>query len=91
MDRQKKLKISILGKSYLINTDETQEDVFAAAHLVDSMIKENAAKASVSDDSKVAVIVALQLATELNKALNKLSGFESKIEQLNNLLQTENR
>jgi len=91
MDRQKKLKISILGKSYLINTDETQEDVFAAAHLVDSMIKESAAKAPITDDSKAAVIVALQLATELNKALNKLSGFESKIEQLNNLLQTEIR
>ncbi|MFA6535569.1 MAG: cell division protein ZapA [Candidatus Babeliales bacterium] len=91
MDRQKKLKISILGKSYLINTDETQEDVFAAAHLVDSMLKESATKGSVTDDNKMAVIVALQLATELNKALNKLNGFESKIEQLNDLFQTEVR
>ena len=91
MDRQKKLKISILGKSYLINTDETQEDVFAAAHLVDSMLKESAVKGSVTDDSKMAVIVALQLATELNKALNKLNGFESKIEQLNDLFQAEVR
>lgn len=91
MDRQKKLKISILGKSYLINTDETQEDVFAAAHLVDSMLKESAVKGSVTDDSKIAVIVALQLATELNKALNKLNGFESKIEQLNDLFQAEVR
>jgi len=89
MDRQKKLKISILGKSYLIDTDETQEDVFAAAHLVDSMLKECTAKVTVTDDSKVAVIVALQLATELNKALSKLSGFECKVEQLNDLLQTE--
>jgi cell division protein ZapA (FtsZ GTPase activity inhibitor) len=89
MDKQKNLKISILGKSYLINTDETQEDVFAAAHLVDSMLKEGAVKAPVTDEGKVAVIVALQLATELNKALNKLNGLEGKIEQLNNLLQTE--
>jgi len=91
MDRQKKLKISILGKSYLINTDETQEDVFAAAHLVDSMLKECATKGPVIDDSKVAVIVALQLATELNKALGKLNGFENKVEQLNDLLQIEGR
>jgi cell division protein ZapA (FtsZ GTPase activity inhibitor) len=83
------LKISILGKSYLINTDETQEDVFAAAHLVDSMLKEGTGKTPVTDESKVAVIVALQLATELNKALSKLSGLEGKIEQLNDLLQTE--
>lgn len=89
MDKQKSLKISILGKSYLINTDETQEDVFAAAHLVDSMLKESASKGSMVDESKVAVIVALQLATELNKALGKLSGFENKIEQLNDLLQIE--
>jgi len=88
MDKQS-LKISILGKSYLINTDETQEDVFAAAHLVDSMLKEGTGKAPVTDESKVAVIVALQLATELNKALSKLSGLEGKIEQLNDLLQTE--
>jgi cell division protein ZapA (FtsZ GTPase activity inhibitor) len=91
MDRQKKLKISILGKSYLINTDETQEDVFAAAHLVDSMLKESTLKISGPDDGKMAVIVALQLATELNKALIRLNEFESKIEQLNDLLQPEAR
>ncbi len=91
MDGQKKLKISILGKSYLINTDETQEDVFAAAHLVDSMLKESATKGPLVDDGKAAIIVALQLATELNKALGKLNGFERKIEQLNDLVQAEIR
>ncbi len=91
MDGQKKLKISILGKSYLINTDETQEDVFEAARLVDSMLKESATKGRLVDDGKAAIIVALQLATELNKALGKLNGFERKIEQLNKLVQTEIR
>lgn len=86
MDKQKSLKISILGKSYLINTDEVQEEVFAAANLVDSMLKEQMSKVAINDEGKIAVVVALQLATDLTKALNKLSGLENKIEQLNNLM-----
>ena len=88
MDKQN-LKISILGKNYLINTDEAQEDVFAAAHLVDSLLREQTSKVAVNDEGKVAIIVALQLATDLNKALNKLGGLENKIEQLNDLIQVE--
>lgn len=89
MDKQKSLKISILGKNYLINTDENQEDVFAAAGLVDSMIREQASKVAAGDECKVAVIIALQLATDLTKALNRLSGLENKVEQLNDLINTK--
>jgi cell division protein ZapA (FtsZ GTPase activity inhibitor) len=86
MDKQKSLKISILGKSYLINTDEAQEEVFAAANMVDRMLKEQMAKVSVSDEGKIAVVIALQLATDLSKALGKLTGLENKVEYLSNLI-----
>ena len=89
MDKQKSLKISILGKNYLINTDEAQEDVFAAANLVDSMLKEQLTKITINDEGKVATFIALQLATDLTKALNKLSGLENKIEQLNSMIDTQ--
>lgn len=88
MDKQN-LKISVLGKNYLISTDEAQEDVFAAAHLIDTMLKEQVSKVSVNDESKAAIIVALQLATDLNKILSRLSALENKIEQLNDLIKTD--
>ncbi len=86
MDKQKSLKISILGKSYLINTDEVQEEVFAAANLVDRMLKEHMSRVSVNDEGKIAVVVALQLATDLSKALTKLNGLENRVEYLGNLI-----
>ena len=41
MDTQKNLKISILGKSYSIATDENSDDVHQAARLVDDLMKRN--------------------------------------------------
>lgn len=86
MDKQKNLKISIFDKSYFINTDEIEEEIFSAASLVDSMLREQNSKTSVKDKSKLLVIVALQLANDLGKALNRVSIFENKINLLSKLI-----
>jgi cell division protein ZapA (FtsZ GTPase activity inhibitor) len=84
MNMQKNLKISILGKSYLIATDEDDKSIYQAAELVDTLMRSKLAKmptGSASED-KVALIVALQLASDLMKKTEELQSYENRIEQL---------
>lgn len=83
MDIQKALKVSILGKSYsVMTTHEDSVDIVKAANLVDNLMKTKVEKANGASEEKIAVTVALQLATDLIKKQQKLDDYENKTLQL---------
>ena len=91
MDKtQESLKISILGRSYSIITDEDHGDVHDAVRLVDGMIKSKFTNDSSSNNvEKISVIVALQLAIDLAKKQRMLKKYESEISHVDSLLNEE--
>lgn len=87
---EKTLKISILGKSYTVVTDEQDVDVYAAAGMVDKFFQEKglnlpAGQGQLAD--KIAVVVALQIATELVKAKKALKQCESACAGLTGMIE----
>ncbi len=80
---QKNLKVSIFGKNYLISTDENSEHILEAAQVVDTLMKSKAERASLQAESQVAIIVALELATDLAKKVQQIKQWEAKIAELN--------
>lgn len=83
---QKHLKITINGKHYSITTDEDDADIVTAAGLVDSLLKQKAEKKPVGNQDHAAIIVALELATDLAKQQRLFQMYEHKMEQLVTLL-----
>lgn len=61
----KKYKVSILGESYSIVSDEDQNLITQAAQLVDLRMEEIDQLAVISEPKKIAVLAALQIASEL--------------------------
>ena len=86
---QKHLKISINGRQFSIATDENDADVYSAAQIVDSLIKNNLGKVPVGNEDKVAILVALHLATDLAKSQRLLQSCQNRIEQLVSLCDSE--
>ena len=86
---QKHLKVTINGKQYSIATDEDDADVVTAASMVDSLIKGKAEKLPVGSQDRAAIVVALQLATDLAKKQRLFQAYENKMEQLIALLGRE--
>ena len=83
---QKNLKISIFGKNYLISTDETSDAVVDAARVVDDLMKSKAEHMPLQGEGRLAVIVALELATDLAKKVQQLQQWETKVSVLNQTL-----
>lgn len=75
---RKSLKVSILGKSYALATDESSELVYQAAAMLDGLMQSKAAGVAAGSLDKVALITALQLATDLIKTQQSLKEYESK-------------
>ena len=84
---QKNLKISIFGKNYFISTDEDSEDVVEAARVVDNLMKDKSGHASLQGEGQLAVVVALELATELAKKRRLLELWEAKAAKLNRAIE----
>lgn len=61
----KKYTFTILGQTYTVITDETEEHVLRAVSLINSSMKEIAEKGKSLDMRQVAVLVALQYASKL--------------------------
>ena len=89
MKEIKKLKVNIFGESYSISTDENEEDVQQAVEMVNTLIKDITAKTNFRDNFKVVVLVALQLASRLNKKSKQCDLWFSDAKRLNNLLDNE--
>jgi len=77
-NEQKNLKISILGKSYVIATDEPSESVLLAAKRVDKLLTEKLDNVSSKNSEQVAIAVALELATELIRKERTLEEYDLK-------------
>lgn len=61
-------KVDIFGEQYVLVSDEAAELVINSASLVDSLMKEIAAKSTGNigiDTKKIAVLVAVQIASQL--------------------------
>ncbi|MCX5924760.1 MAG: cell division protein ZapA [Candidatus Dependentiae bacterium] len=58
-------KVDIFGEQYVLVSDESAELVINTARCVDSLMKEIATKNNGIDTKKIAVLVALQLASQL--------------------------
>src|SRR5580698_6062432 len=91
MNVQKNLKISIFGKTYLVSTDEDDGCILQAAQLVDDLMKNKAGKMAPVGEDKIAVIVALQFATDLTKKNKELEAYQARIERLTLLLGQEDK
>lgn len=87
MEKANNLKISILGKPYLVTTDEVQEYVLEASELVDNMMREKIKNFPITNETKVAVVTALELATDLGKFKRSSNSFEDRVFKLNELLE----
>ena len=83
---QKQLKVSIRGKQYVLFTDEHEQDILQAARLVDSLMDDKSAKMPNVTDDKVALVVALHLATDLTKSKRLLDTEEVRLGALLQLL-----
>ncbi len=89
MEELKKLKIAILGKNYCITTDESESDVSHAVELVNLLMKAIASKTQIQDDSKIAVLAALQLANDLSKSQRLLDLWQTRAQDLDSMLTTQ--
>ena len=89
MEELKKLKIAVFGKSYCITTDENERDVSHAVELVNSLMKAIASKTHLQDDSKIAVLAALQLANDLSKSQGLLDLWQTRMQDLDSMLTTQ--
>lgn len=85
---QKTLKISVLDKVYTITTDEDEQCVVRAMNRVNQMLDSGAKSgASVTSDSgRNIVLPLLQLAVELEKALDQLQETGIRISSLEELI-----
>ena len=79
---RKSLKVSILGKSYSLATDENSEIVYQAAAMVDGLLNGNSAAIQAGALDKVAIVTALQLAADVIKMRNSLDEYEGKCKAL---------
>lgn len=57
-----KYKITILGQSYTLVSDEVEQDIHAATKLVDATLQKLAAQSSTSDVNKLTLLAALEIA-----------------------------
>lgn len=58
-------KLTIFGDQYSVVSDESQSQVNQAADMVDKLMQEISAKLSQVDEKRIAVLVALQMASKV--------------------------
>ncbi len=76
---QKQLKITLNGKQYSIATDEHDQDILRAAELVDTLFKAKNEKMPTLSEDKIALMVALHIATDLLKSQRLLAADEMRL------------
>lgn len=88
MEEKLTLKVSICGKRYTVTTDEDELLIERAAEMVDTLMAQKASLMSggTIDQSKIAVVTALQLATEMLKKERELKLYERRAAEMVSLL-----
>lgn len=85
-DQLKTIKVTILGKSYTLSTDDNEQDILAAVKLVDDRMRDITNMMATKDGYTAAVLIALELAGELKKQEKSLSLWQKKASDLGSLL-----
>ena len=88
MSEKRSLKVSILGKSFSIVTDESDEIINKAAHTIDILMQQlaNSSLSRESDEKKM-IFVTLQLALDVVKKQKEVETMSDKADTLSSLLQ----
>lgn len=85
----KKYKVSIFGQSYVLSSDEPEDQLIAAAQLVDNAMNQISQSTKITDSSKIAVIVALQLASKNLSAIDLVEKQDQYSEKLIDLIDNQ--
>lgn len=88
-EKLKKYKVSIFGESYYLISDEPEKHVMNAAQLVDSCMKEIAHKSKDTEIKRIAVLVALQLASQALIAKSAIENNQKHCDKLLDLVNQE--
>lgn len=88
-DNLKKYRVSVLGESYNLVSDESPEHLDMVTYLVDSSMREISQKCSISDYKKVAVLVALQFASRTLSAKQEHDKEQQSYDKLIDLIDRE--
>ncbi len=84
----KNIKVSIFGEGYSLISDESEEHIASVARRVDTLMREIAQQSSITDPKRIAVLVALRLASDLK---NQESLLEHKYQEYVQLLDRINQ
>jgi len=85
----KTIKVTILGKSYTLSTDDNEQDILAAVKLVDDRMREIINMMATSNGQTAAVLLALELAGELKKQEEILDLWQKEASALGLLLSSK--
>lgn len=89
MSMPKKFKVSIFGESYNLVSDEPEEQIAFSAQNVDELMKIIAEKSGMSDQKRIAVLAALQLASKLKTCESLLESYSKRESQLVHRIEKE--
>jgi len=82
MESINKYTISLFGESYTIVSDENEEHLLATSDRLDQMMKDVSRESGITDYRRVAVLAALQLASNVQKLEQQIEDYDSKGQQL---------
>jgi cell division protein ZapA (FtsZ GTPase activity inhibitor) len=93
---KKTIQVQISGIDYALKTDEDPGEVAKVIRFVDEKIKSLSDSTKVKSDTKIAVLAALNIASELfhmqkkyQEALTKLEKFETESKELCNTIDSQ--
>lgn len=78
----KKTKVSIFGETYVLLSDESEEHIGAVVQEVDDLMRIIASKSEISDSKKIAVLTAVQLASQLRVLQEQIASYSNKEREL---------
>jgi len=82
MNITQKYKVTLMGQSYTIISDELEQDILEAAKLVEKAMREATVQSAVSDNNKITLLAALNLALRAAQVERKMFeniGHQSKL------------
>lgn len=89
MNNIKKFRATIFGESYVLISDQPDEHLSLVESLVDNKIKSIAKKSQSDDPKKLAVLAALQIASELLYSKQSLINYGEKSQKLLDMISSE--
>ena len=89
MNEAKSYKVCILDDQYSLLSDESEDRVQSLANRVDMVMREISIKAQGASQKKIAVLTALQFASQLKALEEQLQRVESVQDRLSELIDDE--